>query len=242
MTHIRIITPVITEGIRNLADIDFLRSPSLEFSHRILETGPSSIECEFDEALAVPGVAARAIEAEKEGADAIIIDCMGDPGLAAARELVSIPVIAPGEAAMHLAAMMGHRFSLVTVLESVRPMLENLAARYGVASKMASLRVIDVPVLELEARIGEVQEALAEEARRAVLEDKADTIILGCTGFLGCAEAISARLEAEGLNVPVIDPIPAAVCLAEAFVKAGLSHSKHCYPLPRPKAVAGYEF
>ncbi|WP_308910279.1 aspartate/glutamate racemase family protein [Pseudokordiimonas caeni] len=242
MTHIRLITPVITEGIRKLDDIAFLKSPTLEFSHVLLATGPSSIECEFDEALAVPGVAARALEAEKDGADAVIIDCMGDPGLGVARELVSIPVLGPFESSAHLAAMMGHRFSVVTVLDSVRPMLENLATIYGVADKLASVRVIDVPVLELEARITEVQAALAKEAEQAVLHDHADTIILGCTGFLGCAEAIRAHLLAKGLDVPVIDPIPTTVCLAEAFVKAGLAQSKHCHPRPRPKPVAGYDF
>jgi allantoin racemase len=242
MVHIRVITPVITEGIRNLADIDAMRGPDLEFSHRLIETGPSSVEWDFDHALSVPGVAARAVEAEKDGVDALIIDCMGDPGLFVARELVSIPVIGPCEASMHMAAMMGHRFSVVTVLDTVRPMLENLAGIYGVGQKLESIRVIDVPVLELEARFEEVQGKLADEARRAVAADEADTIILGCTGFLGCAEAISESFAAEGLAVPVLDPIPAAVRLAEAFAKSGLSHSKHCFTKPRTKPIAGYKF
>ncbi|MCJ9430613.1 aspartate/glutamate racemase family protein [Kordiimonas marina] len=242
MVHIRIVTPIITKGVRDLADIDFLKRPDLEFSHVLLEAGPSSIENEFEHALAVPGVAARAIEAEKDGADALIVDCLGDPGVPAARELVRIPIIGPGEASMHMAAMMGHRFSIVTVVESVRPMLDNLATLYGVAGKMASLRVIDIPVLELEARLGEVQQKLAEQAVEAVEKDHADTIILGCTGFLGCASAISTTLKSKGLDVPVIDPIPAAVCMAEAFVRAGLSHSKHSYATPNIKPIAGYPF
>src|SRR3546814_4706331 len=82
--------------------------------------------------------------------DAVIIDCMGDPGLKAAREVVSIPVLGPSETAMHLAAMLGHRFSIVTVLDSVVPMIDNLAKLYGMADKLASIRVIDIPVLDLE--------------------------------------------------------------------------------------------
>lgn len=240
MTHIRLITPIITQGIRALDDIAHLSGPDLSFSHVLLERGPSSIECEFDHALSIPDTARRAVEAEKDGCDAIVIDCMGDPGLHVARELVSIPVVAPGEASMHLAAMLAHRFAIITVLESVRPMLENLARIYGVADKLVSIGVVDVPVLELEARWGEVQEKLAECAIRAVEDDHAGAIILGCTGFLGCAQAITNALEARGHFVPVIDPIPATVCLAEALVKAGLTHSKHSYPAPREKPVAGY--
>ncbi|MCP4321048.1 MAG: hydrogenase expression protein HupH, partial [Alteromonadales bacterium] len=41
----------------------------------------------------------QAIKAERAGADAIIIDCMGDPGLNACREAVSIPVIGPCQTA-----------------------------------------------------------------------------------------------------------------------------------------------
>ena len=36
----------------------------------------------------------------------MIIDCMLDPGLPAVREKVTIPVIGPGQTAMHLAAML----------------------------------------------------------------------------------------------------------------------------------------
>lgn len=217
-----------------------MASASLSFTHSILDRGPPSIECEFDEALAVPDTIVRAIEAERAGADAIVIDCMGDPGLKPAREVVRIPVLGPAETSMHLAAMLGQRFSVVTVLSSVKPMLANLARLYGVDEKLASILVVDIPVLELERRLAEVQQRLAEMALHAVERDYADIVVLGCTGFLGCAAAMEQRLLASGHDVPVIDPIPATVCVAEAIAKSGLKHSKRTYPFPRPKHIAGF--
>lgn len=241
MTTIHLITPVTTREIRNLDEIAHLAGPTLSFTHSFLDRGPPSIESEFDEALAVPDTIVRAIEAERAGADAIIIDCMGDPGLKPAREAVRIPVLGPGETSMHLAAMLGQKFSIVTVLDSVRPLLVNAARVYGVHEKLASVLTVDIPVLELEQRLGEVQEALAREAQDAVELFGADVIVLGCTGFLGCAAAIERHLLAAGHDVPVIDPIPATVCVAEAIAKSGLRHSKRTYAQPRRKTVTGFE-
>ena len=240
MMRIHLITPVITEGIRTLDDVAPLMRNDLVITQSLLATGPASIECEFDEAMAVPGLVVEAIRAERSGADAIVIDCMGDPGLKAAREVVSIPVLGPAQTAMHLAAMLGHRFSVVTVLDSVVPMIENLAKVYGVSEKLASVRVIDIPVLELEAAPERLTTELAQASLAAVEQDGAHAIVMGCTGFLGCAEAISATLRTHGHVLPVIDPVPATVCMADGLVRAGLAHSKRTFGTPRDKELRGY--
>lgn len=241
MKTIHIITPVTTAALRNLDEIAHLSGPELQFTHSLLDRGPPSIECAYDEALAIPDTIAKAIEAERAGADAIIIDCMGDPGLKACREVLKIPVLGPAESCMHLAAMMGLKFSVVTVLNSVKPLLVNLARIYGVTEKLASVLVVDIPVLEIEERFAELQQRLAETALQAVERDGADVIVLGCTGFLGCAASMETHLREAGHDVPVIDPIPTTVCMAEAMVKAGLSHSKRTYARPRPKDIIGYD-
>jgi len=238
--RVHLITPVITEGIRTLDDVAPLMRDDLVITQSLLATGPASIECEFDEAMAVPGLVVEAIRAERAGADAIVIDCMGDPGLKAAREVVSIPVLGPAQTAMHLAAMLGHRFSVVTVLDSVVPMIENLAKVYGVDEKLSSVRVIDIPVLELETEPERLTTELAQASLAAVEQDGAHAIVLGCTGFLGCAEAIAATLRTHGHVLPVIDPVPATVCMADGMVRAGLAHSKRTYGMPRDKELRGY--
>lgn len=238
--RIHLITPIVTEGIRTLDDVAALNSADLSITQSLIATGPVSIECEFDEAMSVPGIVAEALAAERSGADAIIIDCMGDPGLKAAREVVSIPVLGPSETSMHLAAMLGHTFSVVTVLDSVVPMIENLAKVYGTSSKLVSVRVINIPVLELESAPEKLTQELAKASLAAVENDGAHAIVLGCTGFLGCAEAIDTALKAKGYNLPVIDPIPATVCIAAGIVRAGLTHSKRTFAHPRSKELKGY--
>ncbi len=73
-----------------------------------------------------------------------------------------------------------------------------------------------------------------------MIEDGADYIIFGCTGMLGCADAVRDGMLRDGLDVPVIDPVPAAVSVAAALVRSRLAHSKRAYPAPPKKNVVGY--
>jgi allantoin racemase len=241
-TRIELITPIITKGIRNLAEVQPFERADLTVTHTLIDQGPASIESEFDEALSVPDTIRKAIDAERKGANAIIIDCMGDPGLHSCREVVTIPVLGPCQTALHTAGLLGHSFAFVTVLDRLRPMIAKLVASYGLSDNYASFRAVDIPVLDIGHNLAALNAALQREAIAAVKEDHADVIVLGCTGFLGCAGAIRQALLTAGLDVPVIDPIPLAVHVADALVKSGLSHSKHVYPAPRRKAIGGYLF
>jgi allantoin racemase len=241
-TKIELITPIITEGIRTLDEVHPFERPDLTITQSLIRQGPASIESEFDEALSVPDTIRRAIDAERRGVNAIIIDCMGDPGLHACREVVSIPVVGPSQASMHVASMLGHRFSFITVLDRLRSLVGKLVATYGLQSNFASFRAVDIPVLRIGLDMAALNTALAREAIAAVKEDGADAIVLGCTGFLGCASAMRQKLLDAGCDVPVIDPIPLSVQVADALVKTGLSHSKRTYPPPGRKNLAGFDF
>jgi allantoin racemase len=238
--HIRVVTPITTQGFRSPEDATKLESDGVKVDFVNIQTGPASIECNYEIMLSQPGTIARVIEAEREGADAVVIDCMGDPGLFGARECVGIPVLGPMQTAMGIAAMMGHKFSVVTVLSRILPMIESEAAVYGMSGKLASARSVDIPVLELEKDLAAIKRALIAEAKRAVLDDGADYIIFGCTGMLGCADAVRDGLLRDGLDVPVIDPVPVTVNVAAALVRSRLAHSKRAYPQPPKKNVVGY--
>lgn len=239
--HVRVVAPITTEGFRSEAAIAALRAPGLTVSLTQIAKGPGSIESEYEAAMAVPDTIAQIIEAERAGVDAVVIDCMGDPGLRPARETVTIPVIGPAQTSMHIAAMLGHRFSVVTVLRRLRASFENAAAVHGLSGRMASCRHVDIPVLALETDMAATRAALVDEAELAVTLDGAEAIIFGCTGLLGCATAVREGLLARGIDVPVIDPIPTAVNFAAALVRSGLSHSALTYPVPPQKAMPGYD-
>ena len=78
--------------------------------------GPAAIESAHDAGLVVPELIRLAPLAEKRGFSAMIIGCYSDPGLDALREMLTIPVIGPGAASLHLAAQLGTRISVLTPL------------------------------------------------------------------------------------------------------------------------------
>jgi len=239
---LRIVTPITTPGFTTIDDFQAVVRSDTELSHVQIDRGPASIECAFDEALSIPDTIAKIAEAERDGVDGVVINCMGDPGMHSGREVVSIPVIGPCEATMHLAAMLGHSFSVITVLDTLRSQFENQAKVYGVRDKLASVRSVDIPVLDLDVDRGRMVNALVEQAILAIEQDGADVLIFGCTGMLGAAEQVEQGLAARGYDgVPVIDSMVAAIKLAEAMIDAGLRHSKRTYPFPPSKRIVGYD-
>lgn len=239
--HVRVVSPITTKGFRRLEDLEALGHEGVVVSGSQIDEGPGSIECEFETAICVPDTILKIVEAEREGVDAVVIDCMADPGLRPAREMVRIPVVGPSQAAMHVAAMLGHRFSVVTVMRRLRAQFENAAATHGLSGRLASVRHVDIPVLELEDDLSATVAALVGQARLAVEADGAEAIVFGCTGLLGCAEAVKLGLLAHGVDIPVIDPIPTAVNIAAALVRSNLTQSALTYPVPPRKDLPGYE-
>lgn len=198
-----------------------------------LASGPASIESFYDEVVAGPAIVSEVMQAEAGGADGVFITCFGDPAVPAARELVDIPVVGGFEPAASTALNLGERFSVVTVLDNVVPMISALAARMGIRSRMASVEVIDTPVLELHDG-DTLLESLYQASLRA-LDSGADVLVLGCTGMLGVAAALQARLESEQVRVPVVDPTGASLAMLLSMHSMGLKPSRRTYMPPPDK-------
>ena len=197
--------------------------------------GPVSIEGYYDEAFSVPGLLAEIAKGEALGVAAHIIACFDDTGLEAARSLASAPVIGIGEAAFHLASMLGHRFAVVTTLSRSIAAIETNLTKYGLAARCAKVRACEVPVLSLDDPSSNASAQISAEIERAKLQDSAEAIVLG---FAGMADLAARLTEAHG--VPVIDGVASAVKLAEAFGALGLKTSKiGSYAAPRQKAYLG---
>jgi allantoin racemase len=201
-----------------------------------LQEGARSIECFSDEALSVTPALARVRKAVEDGANSIIMGCYGDTILEAAREVSTGPVIGPGQASMHHAAMLGDRFSVLTVLPSVVPLIRRLAKLYGMEARLASIRAVGVPVLDLPKARHEHTQRLLNEGRRAIHEDGADTLILGCMSMSfesGLAEELQSNL-----GVPVLNPARIALHLAISLCNQNLSHSGRAYSRGTADALA----
>lgn len=182
--------------------------------------GPASIEGYFDEAMSLAGM--LEVIGKAEGSfDAVVIACFDDTGLDAARCLTDRPVLGIGEAAYHYASMIANKFSVVTTLARSVPALEHNLHRYGLIARCARVRSSEVAVLELEHPGSDACNRISAEIGRAVAEDRAEAIVLGCAGMADLAAALAAE---HGL--PVLDGVTCAVSLAESMVRLGIRTSR----------------
>ena len=172
--------------------------------------GPPAIQGPKDGATAEGPLLALIDRAVEAGADGVVIGCFDDTALETAQARASCPVIGIGQAAFHLCALRGWRFSVVTTLPVSVPVIEGNIARYGLGGTCARVRASGVPVLDLEERPEAAAEAVEAEARRAVAEDGIGAVVTGCAGMA----RVSERLR-RALPVPVVDPVEAAMgCVA----------------------------
>lgn len=241
-----VISPIIESKVIKLETSqqfvnEIIKEQDVEVICSFLDTGPTSVENEIDDALSVPGLLVKASWAVTQGADGIVIDCMCDPGLKALRCALNIPVIGPAETAFHLAATLGHRFSVVDIGNDTGPTVEDMVKRYGLMGKFASIRGTGIPVEEIGDSNDKTTDALYDESLKAIEQDHADVIVLGCTGFSGTAKAVKAKLKSEKkYDVPVIDPLPLTIRTMISLLKETHGHSKKAFPTPVKKGLRGY--
>jgi allantoin racemase len=197
------------------------------------DLGPPSIEGYYDEVFSVPGLIAEMKRAPDM--DAYVLACFDDTGLEAARCLTEAPVVGIGEAAFHMASLVAGRFSVVTTLARSVPAIEQNLQKYGLSRRCARVRASEIPVLDLEIPGSDARNRVSKEIARAIEDDCAEAIILGCAGMADFAAALSREH-----GVPVLDGVVCAVKLCESLVGLGLRTSKRGgYASPRPKLFAG---
>lgn len=196
--------------------------------------GPASIESHVDEALSVPGILEQIRLGEVEGADGYVIACFGDPGMDAAREAASGPVVGVAEAAMHAASFLGRGFSIVTTLRRTTGRAWDLAEHYGFSRQCRGVHACEIPVLELETD-PDARKIITEACAEALDRDGSDAIVLGCAGMADLCEHISSEIGA-----PVVDGVAAATLFVQSLVTLGLRTGKRGeFATPLPKAYSG---
>ncbi|MGA9376473.1 MAG: aspartate/glutamate racemase family protein [Mycobacterium sp.] len=232
MTRIWVVNPNTTEtvtvGIGRSARA--VAGSGTEITAVTSQFGPPSIESHYDEAMSVPGLLAGIERGEREGVDGYVIACFGDPGLDAARELASGPVIGIAEAAMQTASHLGRGFSIVTTLGRTIGRAEELAERYGMSRFCRGYHACEIPVLDLETDPTALK-AVTEACRDAVERDGSDAVVLGCAGMAEMCQHI-----ADEIGVPVVDGVAAATLTVQSLVTMGLRTGKRGeYATPPPK-------
>jgi len=198
-----------------------------------LESGLPSIESSFDEAINIPEILKKAKWAEENNYNAVTIDCFADPGLDALKELLNIPVVGPFQASVHLAVQLGQKFSIINTVPSLEHVFISLSKKYGVSDNLASIRTLNIPVLDLTTFKENTLLKIVREIKEAVFKDDADVVILGCTGISVLEDKLRSALNSELLNnIPILDPLKVALYTAINICMLGLVHSKKRYNLP----------
>ncbi|MFT7105522.1 MAG: allantoin racemase [Yoonia sp.] len=168
--------------------------------------GPPAIQGPEDGEACVPSLLKLVAEASDRGARVIIIGCFDDTGLAQARDVATCPVIGIGQAAYHLAALAGPRFSVVTTLSVSTPILLENIANYGLDRHLGRVRASGVPVLALETDIDASAKRVLEEISLAQAEDNIQSVVLGCAGMSHIPQ-----YAGPDIKVRLIDGVQAAV-------------------------------
>lgn len=185
---------------------------------RPIENGPSAVESNADAALVVPELLRSVPGWVEANYDAVIIGCFSDPGIAALRDVTDIPVVGPGNSAMHLAAQFGERFSVLSSDPTPKGLIARLRS-LGLAQLFVSERTAGCSVLDLVRKPDEAFNGILDAARSCV-DDGADILVMGCLG-MGFMPQLTERLQ-DRVGVPVVNSVLAGLKVAEAAVSLRL--------------------
>ena len=157
--------------------------------------------------------------------DGIII---GDVGMVGAkyalRELLDIPVIHAGESGLSLTQLLGTRFMMLTYDEKIAAWLLRVLREHDLERRCVSIRVVDVDVGKVISGryVKMIYGRMTKEAKDSIAKDRAEVIFVASAGFAGLADHLRKRV-----NAPVVDPVEAAVKIAEMLVD--LKKTKNLY-------------
>lgn len=235
--RIKQVVPVTGDFLLDQATKDYIGkhlNPDTVVDVEVIPQGKYSIESEFDEVVNAPEVVKLCKKAAVDGYDGIFVDCFGDPGVRAARECVDIPVFGGFEPAMLTALGLGDKVGIITVLKNVIPLIEGNIARAHLEGRTTKVRSVDIAVGDLE-DTEKLIEALVPECIKAIEEDGAAVIVLGCTGMIDVAETVQQMLFEAGYDVPIVEAAQAALNTVEMYAKMKFKHSRLTYMAPPEK-------
>ena len=199
-------TEAVTQGIdAAMAPLSLPGGPAIECV--TLTEGPPGIESQAHVEQVVAPIGAMVKKRDNDCA-AFVIACYSDPGLHAARELTTKPVLGIAECGIMTAMTLGQRFGVISILKKSIPRHLRYVGQMGVADRMAGDRAIGLGVTALSdetrtfARMAEVAAELRDE-------DGADVLVMGCAGMARYRDRLSRHV-----GLPVVEPSQAAVSMA----------------------------
>ena len=211
-------------------------APGTEVAPATATIGAAIVSHRAEEAIAGHAII-KAIADHEDAFDGVLIGVSTDPALGATRALLTVPVVGMTEAALLTACMLGGRFGLITFSLASAPGYREAVERYGLASRLAGLRTIDIPLAEAYAKREELADAIVEVADALVGTDGAEVLILA-----GAAAAGLPAILQPHVPVPLLDGIVCGVRLTEAMIRLGAAKpSRGSYAPPAKNRYVGLD-
>ena len=203
-------TEAVTEGI-DAALGPLRRGGGPDIECVTLVEGPPGIETDAH-VREVAAPIAEFVASKEDAADAFVIACFSDPGLAEARRATRRPVLGMAACGIFTAVALGSRFGVISILDQSIPRHLRYYETLGVAARLAGDRAVGIGVTGLrdESRTLERMMTTGQALRD---EDGADALVLGCAGMARYRE----RLE-DSLGIPIVDPALAAAGMAMSLL------------------------
>lgn len=175
------------------------------------EGGFTHIEFRAYEAMVMRGIVRATRAAAREGFDALAIGCFYDTGLHDAREVSEEMIVtAPCLASCEIAASLANRFGVIVGRRKWVNQMHATVREHGHEHRLSGFYHVELGVNDFQKDHAETERRLIAAGRRAVEEDFAEALILGCTMEIGFYHEVEKQL-----GVPVIDPSIAALKRAE---------------------------
>ena len=185
-----------------------------------------------------------AVQAERQGYDAVAVTHFQDPGLSEAKSAVGIPVLGLGETTLHFSLTLGRKLGLVTINPAFIPWHEDQIVKYGMQSRVVGVRAVDASVLDYIAAFAD-RNAFAklkpmwERECRTLLDAGADVIVpAGGIPMMLFGGTPGANID----GAPIINGMTVIAKSAELAIKlkrdAGIAVSRRSnYARPPEKAL-----
>ena len=177
-----------------------------------LKEGPPGVETQ-QHVDGVVGPLLSLIRKNESQYAAFVIACYSDPGLHAAREATSKPVLGISECGILTALTLGQKFGVIAILKTSIPRHLRYVGALGLSDRLAAELPVGLPVVELSdekktfGRMVDAGKALRDT-------HGANVVIMGCAGMARYRKPLQ-----DEIGIPVVEPTQAAVSMAIGRVR-----------------------
>ncbi len=183
--------------------------------------------------------------------DAVVSQGASDKGFDAARMLSKIPITFSVHSSVHVASLIGERFSIIFMKDAMALPVRHSVEAYGFGHRLASVRSVGRSASYMQKilhqykkaermKVPEVKKIIDDTVAQCVIaieEDRVDSLIIGASHLQCFENEIRLKLDELGYaEIPLICAVSAAVEMAKSMANMKLNQASRAYPSDALKA------